>query len=620
MGGFHSALLLGDVSARIAILRGSGQPHLAYAAAVAHGLTEAAEEIAVQLARDIEAHHTAQQQAREEVAAGEAAPRPALPAPLPAPDMRSPQSHLLSVAEVTAAIAAGQAYGAALTPAGARTAASRGVFTPPTVVVEAAAHLQVPQPALPLVRPAAPTAPALLIPPPRVWPLAGPWPRLAVRRGFDFTREGTESDDRERAEQEEQERLDAERAARAEEELDMGWDSGSSAAATSSSAAAGAGASAAASPAAAGGGDWDLNIDLGDELNDVDDAPAAVPAAAAPAGGAYGFVMPEAGRPAVAGWTAAALPGALIAAGAFEQAMHVLNQHYGICNFAPFKPMFVQGALLSSAQAPLLPWLPSQPAPLTSSFDARYSPQGYPPVVVSAPVARFTPACAAELQREMLASMTAGNFPAVAQLAQTVILQTPMMLLGSEQEQTAALEGLATAREYALALKLDAARNAAADAGRKAELAAYATHCAVAPVHAVLMLWIACKYMLAVKNYRTIALLCRRILDLAGASDMSSLQGKVDFEMVRKMLKKCETQGADTTQLRYDPSVLFAVCATTLVPIPGTKAAEGRDVVVCGLCGAKHAMAHQGQICTVCNVSKLGAPASGPRLFVASKA
>ena len=637
MGAFHASLLLGDVPARVAILRAADQHALAYAAAVAHGLSREAEDIAVHLQQEITRHHAEAQQAAEEGVRFSAL------APAPAPDLSLPTSRLLSMAELAAAVHADDAYAAALAPAAAKTAAERGVFFAANDAAAAAAAASVSsensetlvvQPALPPVAPSAAAAAGLngylLLPPPPAWPLAGPWPKLAVRRGFDFSREGTEADAAEAAalEAEEQERLAAEQAARADEENDMGWDSSSSSG--SSSAAAGAtggragaagGAASAASPAAAaGGGDWDLGIDLGDELEGVDAEPAGAVTAVASAGASgYGFVMPEAGRSPIANWASLPLAGALVSAGAFDQAMHVLNQQYGITHFAPFKKIFVQNSLLASAQTTLLPWLPAQPAPLTSKFELTASAHGHPPTVASVPVARYTLAAAQELRREIIAAMTAGNFPAALQLVQLVALNTPLMVLNSEEEQTAALAVLASAREYGLALKLDAARNAAAEAPRKAELAAYSTHCAVEPMLMVLLLWIACKFMFQIKNYRCVGVFCRRILDIAGTTDVSSLQGKVDFEMVRKMLKKCEQEGVDHTPIRYDPTVLFAVCATGFVPLPGTKAAEGREVVVCGLCGAKHAMEHQGKICTVCNVAKLGAPASGPRLFVASK-
>jgi coatomer protein complex subunit alpha (xenin) len=46
MGRFHNSLYLGDVPARVGVLRASGQPRLAYVAAVLHGLVEEAAEIA----------------------------------------------------------------------------------------------------------------------------------------------------------------------------------------------------------------------------------------------------------------------------------------------------------------------------------------------------------------------------------------------------------------------------------------------------------------------------------------------------------------------------------------------------------------------------------------------
>ncbi len=670
-GSFHASLLLGDVPARASALAAAGHTSLAYASAVAHGQTELAERIATAVAATLQEHHArraaaeqvlAEAAAKEGVDTSEAeAELQALgPAPLAVPDLKTHKANLMSMEDLDAAIAADNAYAGKLAAAGAAAAAaSSGVFVCPATVTHPSSFVEVstesekaiaaaggiasgvPQPPLPPILPSAAIEGSLLLPPPRAWPLAGPWPRVAVTTGFDFSREGTDADAAEAAEAaaEEAERL---AAAKLADEQDMGWDSSSSsrtgggAASAGAAAAAGGRGSSAATPsagegkeagdAAAGGGDWDLGMDLGDELDDIDATPDVDEAAAAKAAemaavAAGQFVFPDPGVTPQQAWAYNPLPGPLVASGAYAQAMHLLNQCYGITNFAPYKKIFVQYTLLGKASVPMLPAMPSRPAYYSQICAFKPQPDNGrrypdPPVVAALPMLRFTAACAAEALNEMLTAMTAGSFPLVLELAATLLLNTPLRVVFKEDEAKEALDKLVWGREYTLALRLDAARNAASDPVRKAELAAYATHCLLAPPHLVLMLWIACKYMFQIKNYRTVGTFCRRILDLAASEDLSSLAGKVDVETVRKMLRKCEMEGKDAVQVHYDPTVQFAICASSLVPIAGAKAAEGSEVVVCGLCGAKHAIGHSGKLCSICHVAKLGAPASGPRIVL----
>jgi coatomer protein complex subunit alpha (xenin) len=202
-----------------------------------------------------------------------------------------------------------------------------------------------------------------------------------------------------------------------------------------------------------------------------------------------------------------------------------------------------------------------------------------------------------------------------------VLLQAPLTAAQTAEDQARVRQTLLTAKEYLVANRLERARTSgvegipAPNPARKAELAALAAMCALAPAHRILNLWLACKYMFQVKNLATVASLCRGILELAPRADAAVLAGKVDVEVVRKMLRKCEAETQDATPTGFKAGTDQCACAVTLKPIDNGAYAEGRDVLLCAFCGAKASMEVRGQVCPVCEVAVLGETGTGLQLY-----
>jgi len=325
--------------------------------------------------------------------------------------------------------------------------------------------------------------------------------------------------------------------------------------------------------------------------------------------------MPSAGKGYRSNWNASTLAvGELFAAGEFDQAMHLLQKQIGATKFDAFKPYVLASANHVEARLRTCPYISNGFMPVPVGLGSPLRPR-----------TRFTRAAAQGLRETMLTAMTQADLASVRRTAEMLLAQIPLISLQNEistrdpaqfeQAEAELLSIVRTAREYLLLVILDAARNQAQDPVRKAELSAFCTHLELEPIHQVITLWLGCKYAYGAQAYRVVASFCRRLLTLSATTNLDVLAGKVKIEQVRLMLRKCESvEQPDQVELKYNPNVAFGVCARSLQQISGARAAEGREVLVCGYCGAKHAQSCMGEICAVCDISKLGLPTTGLRL------
>ncbi len=591
-GRFVNSLYLGDVKERVKVLRESGHVKLAFVCASLHGLKEEVASLAEELKDDLPSFAEVQK-----VFGSHTTPTGA-----PLASLLLPRAPLLAPSTAPASATSGESG----SPSSADAAGAGGVG--PNGV--------------------------------------GGWPLVAVARGFDFSREGT--DEETDADKEEAAARAALLAAAArDEEEDMGWGSGGPDDGSSTStgmsaqggASAGAGAGAAKTPAASTSSSWGVDVDLDLGLDDDEAEAAAAPehkvgstsagAGNKPAGGeALGLVVPQHGTPFESQWASqAVLVGDLAAAGAFDQAMHLLNQQIGAVNMTRFKESFLHYYAHAQVYAPTYPGMAPLVLPVQRTPAPQYmpDPSGNGASVLGSPLGRYTMATIAALRNQGMAAIMQGEegFATVQSCMGRVMAQVPMLVLPAQLKNLMheVVPLIHTAREYLIATKLVAAK---LDVGRRegkeqsslikqAELAAYATTLELAPVHQMMMLWVACNHTLAVQAYRTCGGLARRLEDLSRQVDMEQVKDKIKMDVVKKMLRKCELEGGnDKITLNFNPSMV--VCAHSLTQVPATKAAEGRDVHVCPYCNAKFAKEYEGKLCAVCEIAKIGAIASGLKI------
>lgn len=116
--------------------------------------------------------------------------------------------------------------------------------------------------------------------------------------------------------------------------------------------------------------------------------------------------------------------------------------------------------------------------------------------------------------------------------------------------------------------------------------------------HLVLTLRTAVNLLFKLKNFRTAALMARRLLDLAAEPAVA--------EQTRKILRVCDSNPTDAFELAYDPRNPFEVCPASYTPIY-----RGEECVREPLTGAAYKPQFKGQLCRVTKATEIGLVARG---------
>jgi coatomer protein complex subunit alpha (xenin) len=154
------------------------------------------------------------------------------------------------------------------------------------------------------------------------------------------------------------------------------------------------------------------------------------------------------------------------------------------------------------------------------------------------------------------------------------------------------------AREYVLGLKMEVKRKELKeDPIRQQELAAYFTNCNLQKVHTRLVLTSAMGLCFKGGNYATAAYFARLLLQ----TNPNEAQAK----KARQVVQACGDR-KDARQLNYDFRNPFVVCGSTFVPIY-----QGQNGVSCPYCGSRFVPSVKGELCSICELSVVGADASG---------
>lgn len=314
------------------------------------------------------------------------------------------------------------------------------------------------------------------------------------------------------------------------------------------------------------------------------------------------FVMPMPGKSAAQQWqNNSTLAYDLIAAGAFDQAMHVLNRTIGVVNFEPLKPAFL--SIYSSAYASL-PQLPGA-ASLVSALQRPADDDGK-----KLPVVTYNLAQCVEVLKRGYKGMTDGKF-ATSLADFTELLHTlPVLTVEKKAQVAEVLELRNICKEYVTALRLEMARKEEKDPIRQASLAAYFTQCKLQPVHIILSLRVAIKACYTIKCFKTTAGFCRRVLDLAVSSNQASIQKIVNFKQIRGVLKLCEKENSEAHDLNFPDTSNLSLCAASLSAIP-----KGTQSIKCPYCESQYMPSHDGAVCSTCSLSKVGMETTGLKVF-----
>ena len=315
--------------------------------------------------------------------------------------------------------------------------------------------------------------------------------------------------------------------------------------------------------------------------------------------------MPLPGKTPLTRWSqSSSLAPDLIASGAFDLAMHMLNRQLGIVQFAPLKEHFLTLANATVAYVPSLPSLPPVPIYLHRAYtNERDSKE------VDAPALPYPLSSLAEQLKAANKSVTGGKFQQALKEFTGILHLVPFVVVDKRGQVGELLEFVSICREYITAIKVELRRKESADPVQQAVLASYFTATRIQPIHLVLGLRSAIKLTSAVRAFAFCATLCRRLLEICQTSNNATLDQLADPKKIRSFLQMCERTNTDAVAIPWPDDGAFSVCTWSYEAVPRNSG------VKCPFCVAVYKAEYSGMLCQVCGVAKIGADATGLRCY-----
>ncbi|KAG2586351.1 coatomer subunit alpha-3-like [Panicum virgatum] len=333
-------------------------------------------------------------------------------------------------------------------------------------------------------------------------------------------------------------------------------------------------------------GGWDLeDLELPPETE--------TPKAAGPARSTL-FVAPTPGMPVSQIWTQkSSLAGEHAAAGNFDTAMRLLSRQLGIKNFAPLKQLFLDAHMGSHT---FLRAFASAPV-ISVAVEKGWS-ESASPNVRGPPALVFNFSQMDDKLKAAYKATTEGKFPEALRQFLCILHTIPLLVVDSRREVDEVKELIGIVREYVLGLKMEVKRKEMKDDPiRQQELAAYFTNCNLQKVHKRLVLTSVMGLCFKGGNYATAADFARMLLE--------NSPNEAQAKKARQVVQACGDR-KDGRQLNYDFRNPFVVCGATFVPIY-----QGQKNVSCPYCGSRFVPSVTGELCSICELSVIGADASG---------
>ncbi|GFF51214.1 putative coatomer subunit alpha [Aspergillus udagawae] len=291
-----------------------------------------------------------------------------------------------------------------------------------------------------------------------------------------------------------------------------------------------------------------------------------------------------------------------VAAGSFDTAMQLLNRQVGAVNFAPLKSRFLEVYKASRTYLPATAGLP----PLVNYVRRTVEETDSRKVLPIIPKDLETIANV-DLQ-EGYAAMRANKLEDGVKIFKGILHAVLLNTVSSEAEVEQAKKIIETAREYILAMSLELERRSLStdtpeNLKRSLELSAYFTIPKLEVAHRQLALMAAMKFAFANKNYSSALSFANRMLANGGSAKL--------LDQAKKIKAQCERSPQDKIDIEFDQFAEFDICAASFTPIYG-----GSPSVSDPFTGAKYHEQYKGTVCRISEVTEIGAPASGLRLFV----
>ncbi|KAL4810119.1 coatomer WD associated region-domain-containing protein [Aspergillus unguis] len=291
-----------------------------------------------------------------------------------------------------------------------------------------------------------------------------------------------------------------------------------------------------------------------------------------------------------------------VAAGSFDTAMQLLNRQVGAVNFAPLKPRFLDVFKASKTYLSATPGLPPLVNYVRRTVDETDSRKVLPAIPKD-----LETIASVDLQ-EGYAAMRANKLEDGVQIFKGILHSILVNTVSSEAEVEQAKKIIATAREYILAMTIELERRSLSTESeeglkRSLELSAYFTMPKLEVAHRQLALMAAMKLAFANKNYSSALSFANRMLANGGSAKL--------LDQAKKIKAQCERNPQDKIEIEFDQFAEFDICAASHTPIYG-----GSPSVSDPFTGAKYHEQYKGSVDRISEVTEIGAPASGLRLYV----
>ncbi|KAJ5395836.1 uncharacterized protein N7487_010139 [Penicillium crustosum] len=294
-----------------------------------------------------------------------------------------------------------------------------------------------------------------------------------------------------------------------------------------------------------------------------------------------------------------------VAAGSFDTAMQLLNRQVGAVQFAPLKPRFLEVYKATKTYLPATAGLPPLVNYVRRTVDETDSRKMLP--IIPRDLETVASVDLQEGYAAMRSNKLEDGVATFKRILHTLLVNT----VSSEADVEEAKKIIATAREYILAMSIELERRTLATDSpeglkRSLELSAYFTIPKLEVAHRQLALMAAMKLAFANKNYGSALSFANRMLANGGSAKL--------LEQAKKIKAQCERNPQDQIDIDFDPFAEFDICAASYTPIY-----SGSPSVSDPFTGAKYHPQYKGSVDRISDVTEIGAPASGLRLFVPSQ-
>ncbi|KAL1990129.1 hypothetical protein VTN49DRAFT_5968 [Thermomyces lanuginosus] len=291
-----------------------------------------------------------------------------------------------------------------------------------------------------------------------------------------------------------------------------------------------------------------------------------------------------------------------VAAGSFDTAMQLLNRQVGAVNFAPLKERFLEIYNASRTFLPATVGLPPLVNYVRRTVEETDSRKVLP--IIPRDLERIA---SVDLQ-EGYTAMRTNRLEDGVRIFRRILHSLLVNVVSSESEVEQAKKIIATAREYILAMSIELERRSLPtdtpeNIKRSLELSAYFTIPKLEVAHRQLALMAAMKLAVQHKNYASALGFANRML-------ANGVSPKL-LEQARKIKAQAERNPTDSIEIEFDQFAEFDICAASYTPIYSGSASVSDPFT-----GAKYHEQYKGTVDRIAQVTEIGAPASGLRLFV----